>query len=103
MIKDDGRFVVVDSSREVYWQAATSTDATGGDGGGGGVYRLVFRNNSTLSLLNEVGAELWTAATSTSDNGEYLVLENDGNLVMYDRRGRSVWSTNTQFSKHIFI
>src|SRR5512135_3243575 len=56
----------------------------------------VQSNSTTTDKLNP-GAELRRGDYLTSAGGGYrLILQRDGNLVLYDRRNRALWSSDTQ-------
>ncbi|QCB95294.1 hypothetical protein E5225_09105 [Cellulomonas shaoxiangyii] len=55
-----------------------------------GDYRLTL--SATELVLTRNGTRVWAAG----QGGEQLKLQTDGNLVMYDKEGRSTWATNTK-------
>ena len=40
--------------------------------------------------------------SKTQGKGEYVILEDDGNLVIYDINGKAVWETNTKHCRSLF-
>ena len=57
---------------------------------------LKFTTDGTLQLT-ESGTDnvLWTNGVN---GGEMLILQNDGNLVMYDIQERYIWQTSTDLA-----
>lgn len=53
--------------------------------------KLVFQTNGDLQLLDSGSNLVWETAT-TGKNPSYLVMQNDGNVVMYDVNGKQLWS-----------
>lgn len=63
-----------------------------------GVYQLIFQDDSNLVLYknrnSSTSAALWASET-WNRNGCCLIMQPDGNLVMYDHQWQPVWSTQT--------
>ena len=65
-----------------------------------GSYRLDMQTDGNLVLGNpncmpgspECPSALWALGT-WGQPGNYLVMQSDGNLVLYSRTGRAVWAT----------
>ena len=67
-------------------------------------YKLIHSDNDCVNLVCAINNQLlWCSETFFVDvdvlhrekGGEYLELQNDGNLVMYNKKGNGVWSTGT--------
>ena len=70
----------------------TLTDIPGHDIDSG----LKFTTDGNLQLTESgTGHVLWTNGVN---GGEMLILQNNGNLVMYDIQERYIWQTNTELS-----
>jgi len=60
-----------------------------------GRFRLRFQSDGNLVLyFTPTGATLWTSGTA-GRNGTRLIMQNGGNLVMYDASDDDVWSTDS--------
>jgi len=58
----------------------------------GSEYVLRFSSDGNLELWNESANELiWESGT----RGEQLIMQGDGNLVIYTAEGEPVWASNT--------
>ncbi len=55
--------------------------------------RAVMRRNGALAVVARDGSELFTSGTSTSPRAR-LRLQDDGNAVILDRRGRALWGSS---------
>lgn len=64
-----------------------------------GKFHLELQTNGNLALYSN-GALLWSTQTSTGDR---FVMQNDGNLVLYERNGRSLFLTKTDGSGRYFL
>jgi hypothetical protein len=59
-----------------------------------GQYRLVVQaSDGNVVLYDRGGAALWATNTASHPHAE-LIMQNDGNLVVYDA-GRPIWSSGT--------
>lgn len=64
----------------------------------GGTYRLVMQSDGNLVERRVAGnAAIWTSRTA-GRAGAGLIVQTDGNVVVYPRTGRAVWSTRTSGS-----
>lgn len=67
-----------------------------------------FRNGDHLVMQEDGDLVLYDAynrslfSSNTKGKGDYLILQDDANLVIYDSNGTIQWQTNTLFSKFIF-
>jgi hypothetical protein len=77
-----GRAVLADASGKLLW-ATPATAVAAND-------RLAVRTAGDLSLLTSASSVLWTTATTGS--GNFLVLQSDGNLVLYNAGYRPIWA-----------
>jgi hypothetical protein len=63
-----------------------------------GRFEFRFQSDSNLVLYKHSGgttAAIWASGTWNT-NADKLIMQEDGNLVMYRANGSVVWSTNTQ-------
>ncbi|MFF8279993.1 FG-GAP-like repeat-containing protein [Streptomyces lateritius] len=83
----DGNLVIKSKADKVLW----STKTDGNDGATARVER-----NGNISVVSKDGMQVLrsTAAISTTADG-YAVLHDRGNLVVYDAKGQSLWSSGT--------
>ena len=56
---------------------------------------LTLTNTGALMILSKSGSLLWSAATDKRRDGASLVMQEDGNLVLYDKDKKPYWATNT--------
>jgi hypothetical protein len=56
--------------------------------------RITLRSSGNLVITNPAGRVLMSAGTAGS--GYQAVFQGDGNLAVYDKAGKSVWSTRTE-------
>jgi hypothetical protein len=56
--------------------------------------RVTLRSNGNLVITNPAGRVLMSAGTAGS--GYQAVFQGDGNFAVYDKAGKSVWSTRTE-------
>ena len=60
-----------------------------------GRYRLYLQGDGNIVLRDqETGASLWSSGTH-GQNGTRLVMQNDGNFVLYTSSGNAVWASDT--------
>ena len=61
-----------------------------------GVESLYFGKNSTLSLRKKGNTSIWKADFSgKGSDPEDFILQDDGNVVVYDECGEILWETKT--------
>jgi len=61
-------------------------------------YELAFQGDSNLVLYHLVdgsGTPVWSSGTVGQPNPGNLVMQGDGNLVMYDQSGKPIWHSET--------
>ena len=80
-----GRAVLSNSAGKLLWATPSTAVATND--------RLAVRSAGDLSLLTSTGSVLWT--TATTGTGNFLVLQSDGNLVLYNAGYRPIWASGT--------
>lgn len=68
-----------------------------------GKYQLIFQNDSNFVLYKKDDGSsqqpIWASSTYDGDNsasGKYVVLQSDGNLVIYAGDGHPLWASNTE-------
>jgi hypothetical protein len=97
-MQDDGNLVITSHSNEVIWNTGTS----GSIGA-----KAVMQTDGNLAVISSSGVKLWstnmvksaadgpgTVTPELTDNG-YAVLQDRGNLVLYNAKSQSVWSSGT--------
>ena len=58
-------------------------------------YRLVYQTDGNLVLMDDEDAvALWSSGTSGTSTGQVL-MQSDGNLVVYDAQGSGLWASGT--------
>lgn len=85
IMQPDGNFVVM-SGRVVLWETRTN----------GRGYRVLMQNDGYLVIYDPKDTLVWTS--TNKEPGEYLVCQDDGNLVLLsisDSSGRVLWASNT--------
>ncbi len=110
-MQDNGNLVIYDSNNEQIWQTGTTEK-------GDGPYNAILDDTCTLNIKDSNNNILWKANESTSEKQKPgtcsaginyglcenkissstidLVMQDDGNLVIYDKKDGSVkWSTGT--------
>jgi len=81
----DGNFVVYMGSKAL-WASNTS---------GSGANVAILQGDQNFVLYAGSTAP-WATATNSKGTGEVFVLmQDDGNLVMYDSQNKAIWATNT--------
>jgi hypothetical protein len=83
-LQNDGNFVVYSASGMALW---TSYTASGGQNRG-----WALCTGSTLQIGQRINAVPWS-------NGNYLTMQSDCNLVLYNSSGTALWSTNTDINE----
>ncbi len=81
-----GRAVLTNSGGTTLW-ASPATAVAAHD-------RLAVKTAGNLALVTSSGAVLWTTASSGTA-GNLLVLQSDGNLVLYNAGYRPIWASQT--------
>jgi hypothetical protein len=113
MVRDDGDVVLEDSAGAVVWSSGTAVVVPEGPVAIGdrmepgqtlgrqsltsasGRYTLVHQDDGDLVLYDNTGrGRVWASGTQWSGTARCL-LHRDGNLAIYDKRARVVWSTET--------
>jgi hypothetical protein len=86
--QDDGNVVLYGPGDRVRWSTLTN-------GTGTPPYRIVLQADRDF-VLDDSERALWKSNTYwPSHPGTIIVVQNDGNLVMYDVGGAPVWASNT--------
>ena len=57
-------------------------------------YKLEMQLDGDLVLYDDSKGRLWSTQTKSKRGGHYLVLENNGRLVMYVKEGSVKWKAN---------
>lgn len=85
VMQADGNFVVYAGSRSM-WSSGTASSTNAGS-------ELLFRTNNVLVIRRPSGVVIWTV-NSSAQAADYLVMQDDGNLVLYGPSG-AIWASNT--------
>ncbi|WP_274543617.1 FG-GAP-like repeat-containing protein [Streptomyces sp. 111WW2] len=97
-MQDDGNLVITSNADNVLWQSKT-----GGNPGA----KAVMQSDGNLAVISSSDARLWsTNLVKSSADGPgivtpeltahgYALLQDRGNLVLYNAKGQSVWSSGT--------
>lgn len=108
VLQGDGNLVLYDTAGRALWHTGTN---------GSAAQRLELQSDGNLVLYTAANAALWNSQTRyghtalraptelragssiTSPNGKYrLIMQGDGNLVLYDASNRALWHTGTDGS-----
>lgn len=82
MLQSDGNFAVWNSRGQVVWMT--------GDHAGGGGY-VVVQDDGNIGVWGNRGA--WASRTGGTGAGHRLVMQDDGNLVLYSAANAAIWSS----------
>jgi hypothetical protein len=86
VLQTDGNFVVYDGAKAIWWNGVKDYF---------GLNHIVLGADGDLvARLNVNDAPLWSTQTKGSD-ADRLVMQTDGNLVMYNDRYQPIWSSKT--------
>jgi len=68
-----------------------------------GKYRMHFTGTGNLELWDTTSRRLlWHTATRGRDAAR-MVMQDDGNLVIYDKRGRPLWASGTDGNRSAYL
>jgi hypothetical protein len=82
---DEGNLEFLNQNNEIIWQSGTKRlDPR----------RLVFKRTGELALCDWRGYPVWDTRTGANP-GAYLVIQDDGNLVLYAANDVAIWETAT--------
>ena len=81
----DGNLELLNSANQIIWQSGTKRLDP---------HRLVLKRTGALALCDWRGYPVWATRTDTNP-GAYLVIQDDGNLVLYAASGDAIWETGT--------
>ena len=84
-MQEDGN-LVLRCRREAIWSTHTHGESVRGG--------LVLGIDGTLTIYSTDGSPLWSA-NENNENVNYLRVENNGNLVLYDSNMNHLWSSET--------
>lgn len=82
----DGNFVIYNSTNRPLWASNTSYNEIWRKSN-----RLIMQSDGNLVIYNN-RTPIWASNTSGS-NGLYIIMKNNGKLVIYTANNRVVWST----------
>jgi hypothetical protein len=60
-----------------------------------GSYKLNLSSNGFLDVINSSGSDVWSPNTEQTGSGNFLVLQSDGNLVLYTSSNQPIWNAAT--------
>jgi hypothetical protein len=66
-----------------------------------GNYVFTFQTDGNIVLYNG-GTPIWAANTNATDL-DYLIMQDDGNLVLYDKQQKAKWATKTDKHKGAYL
>jgi pimeloyl-ACP methyl ester carboxylesterase len=93
---DDGRFHFIyqgDGNLVLYdqgWRPLWDTGTWGTDPG-----YVEMQGDGNLVMVNAAGGYVWDVGVSAGHPGAWLIVQDDGNVVIYDASSRPLWATNT--------
>ncbi|KAH8660616.1 hypothetical protein BX600DRAFT_499738 [Xylariales sp. PMI_506] len=90
-LQRDGNLVIYDNENEKsLWASGTSGQANPNS--------LVVQSDSNTCLYDKAGKPYWATDTwKQSDGGLVLIMQDDGNLVLYGNpNNKVVWASNTK-------
>ena len=100
-LQDDSNLVIYSSGGSPLWaDYAVSSKLVAGqtlsanEFLNAGQYQLIMQGDGNLVEYSG-GAALWSSGTA-GDVGDYLVLQSDGNLVIYPPTGSALWNSGTE-------
>lgn len=97
MMQEDGNFVVYVSNDFVYENAIFASKTNIKDSKG--PFTLTLEKDQRLNIYNyenENRKIIWTANFYEKGNNPlYLIMQNDGNLVLYDSNEKALWASTT--------
>ena len=82
----DGNFVIYNSNNTAFWASNTAYNEIRRRSN-----RLIMQSDGNLVIYNN-RTPIWASNTSGS-NGLYIVMKNNGKLVIYSANNRVIWST----------
>ena len=80
----DGNLVIYCREKAI-WSTRTSDQS---------IKHMVFQANGNIALMKKDNVVAFRSS-ATSGQGNKLILQNDGNLVIYSSDGKSLWETRT--------
>jgi hypothetical protein len=89
-MQNDGNFVLYTNQGKALWAS--------GSGGKGGAYAGFNSNDGIVRVYNKSRVSVWQNTTKIfygTDYAKRLVVQDDGNVVLYSNLGKPVWNTAT--------
>ncbi|MFL5238030.1 MAG: lectin [Rhizomicrobium sp.] len=68
-----------------------------------GKYRMHFTGTGNFELWDTVSRRLLWHSATRGRNAARMVMQDDGNLVIYDKRGRPLWATGTEGNQSAYL
>jgi pimeloyl-ACP methyl ester carboxylesterase len=93
---DDGRFHLIyqgDGNLVLYdqgWRPLWDTGTGGTDPG-----YVEMQGDGNLVMVNASGGFVWDVGVTAGHPGAWLIVQDDGNVVIYDGSSHPLWATNT--------
>jgi hypothetical protein len=93
---DDGRFHLIyqgDGNLVLYdqgWRPLWDTGTWGTDPG-----YVEMQGDGNLVMVNASGGFVWDVGVTAGHPGAWLIVQDDGNVVIYDGSSHPLWATNT--------
>ncbi|KAL4504504.1 hypothetical protein ABPG72_009950 [Tetrahymena utriculariae] len=92
-IQDDGNLVVISQVNNQRICTFSSMNKTKGDA----PHKLALNSNVSLEIQDYRNVRLWDSDTVNQGQGPYiLIMQNYGNLVLFDRNKNTIWNTCTK-------
>jgi len=88
------RFVFQKDANLVLYNGSDAIWSTGTDTSMPNTYECVMKHYGRLVIHNGNGKDIW-ASDNERHPGAYLIVQNDGNVVIYDSQNKPLWSTGT--------
>lgn len=85
--------LVLTSNNKILWQTDTAGERTTVFFDYDGNLLVIKRDSYYIRDFRDIQV-IWSS--NTQNRGEYMIIEDDGNLVIYDVKGEPVWATNTK-------
>lgn len=85
-MQNDLNFVIYDQFRQVFWATMSNNWAVRtGDGFAG----ILMTKDGNVILIDAANKTAWS--TNTAGCGRYMILQNDGSLVVYGNKQQICW------------
>lgn len=87
LYQHDGNLVLYKNGNQALWHSKTHGKSAG---------KVEMRYSGELVILNAQNVKIWSSNTNRPENrGSRVIVQNDGNLVIYSRTNEVLWFTGT--------